>query len=63
MIDYKELANYFIDVMCSSRGVDETIEFLLLCGVKPNEIRDELHFDCLDIMEKVKELKKSKRLK
>ena len=63
MVDYKELANYFIDVMCSRVGVDETIEFLLLAGVDPVDMKDELNFDCADIARKVKELKRTKRLK
>jgi hypothetical protein len=47
-VDYKRLADYFIDNMCEVQGVIPTIIFLINAGFSDSNIK-ELRFDIKDI--------------
>ena len=47
-IDYKELADYFLDYLCNLEGSDRAIELLVGMGYDADQIED-LGFDRKDI--------------
>jgi hypothetical protein len=47
-VDYKKLADYFIDNMCEVQGVIPTITFLINAGFSDSDLK-QLSFDINDI--------------
>jgi hypothetical protein len=47
-VDYKKLADYFIDNMCELQGVIPTIIFLINAGFSDSDLQ-QLRFDVNDI--------------
>ena len=43
-IDYKELADYFLDYLCLFKGVDSVIQLLIRMGYDADQVED-LGFD------------------